>query len=107
MLGIGGNVLLASEFRSKSADRVQRLIDICKELGANEFLEGSAGRGYLEGEGEELFASNDIKLTYQDYQHPVYPQLHGAFVPYLSIIDVLFNCGPDSLGILTGRKVAI
>ena len=105
MLGIGGNVLLASEFRSKSTDRVQRLVDICKELGANEFLEGSAGRGYLEGEGEELFASNGIRLVYQDYQHPVYPQLHGEFVSRLSIVDLLFNVGPDSLDILTGRKV--
>jgi len=105
MLGIGSKVLLSSGFHHKSGDRVQRLIDICVGLGADEFLEGSTGRSYLEGEGEELFAQNGIRVVYQDYQHPVYPQLYGEFVSHLSIVDLLFNVGPDSLDILTGRKV--
>ncbi len=83
-------------------DRIQRLVDCCLKLGATEFMEGSAGRDYLTGEGEELFKRNGIKLIYQDYRHPVYPQLYGDFVEKLSILDLIFNCGPDSLRILSG-----
>ena len=49
-----------------------------------------------------------MRLEYQRYEHPVYRQLYGDFVPYLSVIDLLFNCGPESRTILAsggGRKV--
>ncbi len=104
MLNIRTPVLRSSELGISGDDRVLRLVDICSKLGADEFLEGSAGRNYLAGVGERLFAQSGIKLIYQDYVHPVYSQLYGAFVPYLSVLDLLFNHGPDSLAILTGRK---
>jgi hypothetical protein len=47
-----------------------------------------------------LFERNGIAVEWQDYVHPVYPQLHGAFVPYLSAIDLLLNCGEQSLSVL-------
>lgn len=84
--------------------RVQRLIDMCKIHEATEFMEGSAGRDYLAGEGEELFKRNGIKLIYQDYQHPVYPQLYGDFQSHLSVLDLIMNVGPDSLKILSEEK---
>jgi hypothetical protein len=37
----------------------------------------------------------------------VYPQQHGAFVPYLSIVDLLFNCGPVSGSVLRGQSVTV
>ena len=83
-LGIGGK-------------RVERLVAICRSLGATMFYEGAAGRDYID---ESQFSKAGIKLEYQDYRHPVYPQLHGEFVPYLSVVDLLFNCGPKSLEIL-------
>jgi hypothetical protein len=39
--------------------------------------------------------------VYQNYRHPVYKQLFGDFIPYLSVIDLLFNHGEESLSILT------
>lgn len=83
------------------ADREWRLINICTKLGADVFLEGNAGRSYLEGENTKLFLDNGIKIEYQDYHHPVYSQLYGDFVPYLSVLDLLMNEGPNSLGILS------
>jgi len=103
MLGIKSRLEFASNL-AVNVDRVQRLVDMCAEMGANEFLEGSAGRDYLAGEGERMFVDAGIKLTYQDYRHPVYKQLYGEFVPYLSVVDLLFNCGKDSLSILTGGE---
>lgn len=83
-IGIGGS-------------RVQRLIDIILSLGGNCFYEGAAGKNYI---SVDTFEDAGIAVIFQQYEHPVYPQLYGTFVSHLSIIDLLFNCGPDSLGIL-------
>jgi hypothetical protein len=34
-----------------------------------------------------------MKVYWFDYQHPVYPQIHGEFLSYMSAIDLLFNAG--------------
>ena len=31
----------------------------------------------------------------QKFQHPIYTQIHGKFMPEMSIIDLLFNEGKD------------
>jgi len=75
----------------------QRIIDICKKLKADTYLSGTGGRGYLD---EKLFAQENIKLIYQDFLHPQYKQCYEPFVPFMSIIDLLFNNGPESRKIL-------
>jgi hypothetical protein len=32
-------------------------------------------------------------LRYQDFHHPTYPQLGEGFLPNLSALDMLLNCG--------------
>ena len=95
-LGVNKPMLKSSELTS-TGKNIDRLINICKELDATEFYEGSAGRNYID---DTSFETNGIKITYQDYRHPVYPQLYGEFIPYLSILDLLFNCGKDSWNML-------
>jgi len=60
-------------------------------------LSGSAARVYLDA---GLFERNGISVEWQDFAHPIYRQLHGDFVPYLSTIDLLLNCGDESLAVL-------
>jgi hypothetical protein len=43
-------------------------------------------------------------VDWQRFDHPVYPQLHGKFIPNLSCIDILFNCGPEAEAILKSCK---
>jgi len=95
--------VLASEL-GVAGRKSERLLEILKALGATTFYEGSSGKNYIDA---ALFAENDINLVYQEYVHPVYTQLHGAFVPYLSIIDLVFNHGPASLEILLQRGKAL
>ena len=66
------------------------LVDILKKIGADRYLSGSGARAYFR---PEPFAEAGIEVLWQDFQHPVYSQLHGDFVPYLSSIDLLLNCG--------------
>jgi hypothetical protein len=73
------------------ATSTQRIIDLCKRLNADVYLSGAGGKAYME---EDLFVQNHIRLEYQEFTHPTYPQTFPGFEPYLSIIDYLFNCGP-------------
>lgn len=74
-------------------DRNDKLVAMCKSVQADEFYEPSGGKGYI---NPESFAANQIKLVFQEYEHPVYPQLFGDFVSHLSVVDLLMNCGPES-----------
>lgn len=99
-LGLNGKRIVRASELGVGGGKVERLIAICENLGADVFYEGAAGRDYLRTAD---FEPHGIKLEFQDYPHPVYRQCHGEFVPYLSVVDLLFNCGPESLGILIGR----
>lgn len=77
----------------------ERLVNLCRHFGATRYLSGNAAMDYLD---VALFARNGIEVVWQDYQHPVYPQLHGTFEPFLSALDLLLNCGDDSAQVLTG-----
>lgn len=76
---------ITKTLESKSTDA---LVDICKLVWANEYISGAGWRNYIE---ENKFNDAWIKLHYQDYHHPVYTQLWGDFIPYMSIIDLLLN----------------
>ncbi len=97
VLGINTEFVLSSELNVKG-DRLERLMDICLKLGADRYLTGNSAKDYMD---EEAFAARGIEVEYQDYRHPDYPQLYGEFVSHLSIVDLLFNCGPQSLSIIS------
>ncbi len=78
-----------------------RLINIIKKLNGKTFFEGAAGKNYIDA---TAFQKAGITIQFQEYQHPIYRQLHGNFIPYLSVIDLLFNYGPKSLSIILRRK---
>lgn len=77
-----------------------RLLEICRRLGADCYLSGDSAKDYLD---VDLFARNGIRVEWQTYRHPVYRQLHGGFIPYLSALDLVLNMGPDSFNILEGK----
>ena len=79
---------------SLSDDPTDRLIDICKALGGNTYLSGPDGIKYM---NLEQFKKREVKVIVQNFKHPVYPQLFGDFQSHLSIVDLLFNCGPQSI----------
>jgi hypothetical protein len=80
---------LSSELAPVGA-RNDMLVDLLKKSGATRYLSGQGARAYFE---PAPFAAAGIEVVWQEYVHPVYPQPHGGFVPMLSTIDMLFNCG--------------
>jgi hypothetical protein len=101
-LGLGAKIVRSSSLGIEGR-RNERLIGICRHFGADRYLSGNSARVYID---EMAFAKMGISIEWQDYSHPVYPQMHGPFVSHLSIIDLLMNVGPDSLGILrAGRPI--
>lgn len=101
-LGITTPLLVSSELGLEAAyvrrypDRpgpTHRIVAFMEELGADQLLEGAAGRAYLD---LELCRRHGIAVEFHDYRHPVYPQRPGAFVSHLSVVDLLCNVGPDS-----------
>lgn len=77
-----------------------RLVNLCKILKCNTYLSGIGGKNYLD---ECLFDSSEIKLVYQDFKHPAYHQLFGGFIPNLSIVDALFNCGKGVINLIKNQ----
>ncbi|MBF0103943.1 MAG: WbqC family protein [Deltaproteobacteria bacterium] len=70
-----------------------RVLEHCLRFKADLCVTGCQGRDYID---ETPFKNNHIKVYYQSYQHPAYTQNLGGFVSHLSIVDLLFNHGPDS-----------
>ena len=99
-LGLKVEIIRESELnvRSKSS---QRLADVSKAVGADTYVAGSGSRNYMD---ESVFRRDNITVEYQNYMPIQYHQhLSTAFVPNLSIIDVLANLGPDAMQAITGK----
>jgi hypothetical protein len=73
------------------------LVDICQRTEAEVYLSSAPGRKYLD---EKMFQEAGIQVQYYKYHPPAYPQLWGSFLPNLSVVDLLFNCGPKSRQII-------
>lgn len=97
-LGIPTRLVRLSELLDSYGEKTELIVDICKKLDADIYLSGTGGG--IEYNNEELLNTNHIQLRYSRFVHPEYPQLWGKFEPNMSIIDLLFNCGPGSRKIL-------
>lgn len=99
-LGINTPTIRSSEL-GITGERTERIIKIVEHLNGNAFYEGAAGRAYLD---PAVFARRGIRLLFQDYRHPSYTQFFGDFTPFLSVIDLIFHHGPESLEILSAKQ---
>jgi hypothetical protein len=79
-------------------NKADLLADICGRLDVDSYVSSPGSRGYLDA--SDAFDQASIPVTYAEYEHPVFPQLHGPFIPQMSVIDLLFNVGPDSLDVI-------
>lgn len=80
--------------------KTERLVDLVQKAGGTEYLSGPAAKDYID---EKLFKEANIKLSWMDYSnYPEYPQLYPPFEHGVSILDLIFNCGPEARKYMKG-----
>tara|TARA_B100000929_G_scaffold109720_1_gene86867 strand:+ start:306 stop:1007 length:702 start_codon:yes stop_codon:yes gene_type:complete len=100
-LNIKTKIVIESEL-DVSGQHTERLVNVCKKLGADTYISGIGGKKYLD---EKLFEKNKIILKYQNYNPIKYTQhMSKSFIPNLSIIDLLANAGSESGKLLNESK---
>jgi hypothetical protein len=88
-LGIDKPLALSSSL-GVSGKKTELIIAQCKKVGADMQLSGNGCREYID---DKRFSQEGIKLTFQEFNHPTYPQTCTGFVPNLSVVDYLFCMG--------------
>lgn len=100
-LNIKTEIILESQL-NVSGNSTERLVNVCKTIGADTYVSGMGGKTYL---NEKLFGENKIKLVYQNYTSIIYPQKSSkSFIPNLSILDLLANMGSKSSQVIQNQK---
>jgi hypothetical protein len=87
-------IFLASELSVHQFSSSRLILEICRQMEATHYLCGSSGKNYL-----NLNDFNDfgIEIVFQNFKHPLYPQVGDGFISYLSSLDYILNCGAGQL----------
>lgn len=104
ILGINTKISRSSDF-SLVDGKSERLLGVCKDSGATEYISGPAAKDYLD---ESLFEKNNIKVTWCDYSN--YPEYEQRFRPFehgVSILDLIFNEGPNASNFMKNIKKTV
>lgn len=97
ILSIKINFARSSKFPYIGKEKNAKLVSMCEFMGAESYLSGSGGKAYID---ETLFSTANIQIHWHNYEHPTYKQRYEGFLPNMSIIDLLFNLGPQTKEIL-------
>ncbi len=94
LLGISCELSLSSELAVPANQNASaRVLEICRKVMAADYLSGLGAIDYID---YDLFERSGVRINYMDYELSPYPQLHGEFTPYVSVIDLLFNTGAQA-----------
>lgn len=93
VLDIKTKFLWSSEFELLEG-KTERLLDICKKRNATKYISAPAAKAYMD---VSLFENEGISVEFMDYSgYPEYKQLFGDFDHAVSILDLIFNEGPNA-----------
>ena len=87
---IDTEIFVDIDFDQSFGSANQRNVELCKIIGGNIYLSGNGAKAYNDN---NFFKDNSLDLIYQDYMPQIYKQNSNKFIPGLSILDVIFNCG--------------
>ncbi|MEM6985740.1 MAG: WbqC family protein [Pseudomonadota bacterium] len=75
-------------------DKTERLAKLCQQAGGDVYYSGPSAKSYVD---ETVFSSRGVELRWFDYAgYSEYPQCWGAFEHGVTVLDLLFNCGPQA-----------
>lgn len=88
---------LSSTEMSPEGTKTDRVLWLVRAVGGSRYVTGHGALNYLE---HEKFEDAGIDVEYMEYSKTQYPQQHGDFIPYVSVLDLIANVGPDAPGFL-------
>ncbi len=94
LLGVRTPIRLASDLGILPEGADARLIALCRRLGCGTYLAGAGGQNYMD---LETYRRAGIRVEFQAFHHPTYPQPHTGFEANLSAVDLLMNCGRGAI----------
>ena len=99
LLGIDVQFVYSSDYERVNLQdtKTGRVVDLCVQSGIKTLYDAKGAREFID---PSLFKDNNLEVKFQNYNHPEYHQQYGAFLPYMSVVDLLFNEGPKSLNII-------
>ncbi len=93
-LNIHTPITTSSEYTLKT-EKNERLLGFCEQTNCDVYVSGPKAQNYI---NEEMFNARGIGLEWFDCTgYPKYSQLHGDFIHEVSILDLIFNCGENSI----------
>lgn len=102
-LGIQHTKFVRSSTLPAEGTKTDRLLHLLTHLGAKHYISGPSAKDYLE---MDKFAAAGITVEFMVYDYPEYPQLHGAFQPNVSVLDLMFNTGADAMNYILPKPKA-
>jgi len=101
ILGIDTKITWSEDYEIKG-EKTEKLLNICKQARATEYVSGPAAKDYFD---EKLFEQENIKITWMDYSgYPEYSQLFPPFEHGVSILDLIFNEGENATKFMKSFK---
>lgn len=94
---LNGKTIINIEDLKISGSGSERVLAIVKRLGGNIYISGHGGLKYLK---HHMFDESEIRVKYMKYKLKEYKQMHGKFTPYVSILDLIANCGRNGKDII-------
>jgi len=94
--GITTPIHSAADYAARD-EPTDRLIDLCRAVGAAQYLAGAGAEHYMD---KPRFESSGVWLEIQTFQHPIYRQAYEPFEPNLSALDLLLMRGDEALATL-------
>ena len=94
LLGITTKEVNASDMKADTKQPDKRIVQLVKELGGDAYLSGPGGKNYMD---LGIYEAEGIEVVFSNFNHPQYDQLFEGFQPHMSILDLLFNHGGNSL----------
>ena len=95
---ISANFYKSSELNVKGK-KTEKLVNICKKINTSEYISVEGSKNYLEND-LNLFYENEIQVKYFKFNEAKYDTFYNKFIPKLSIVDLLFNCGTNTNNII-------
>ena len=103
MLGLPTDRIVRSSAMAVEGHSSQLLARIVRTTGGDTYLAGQGASGYQD---DHVFAANGVTVRYQADVHPVYRQNNSnEFVPGMSAIDALMNCGPEAAKLIGSKRI--